>query len=249
MVEVLRKRDKSTRRRANNDVTESVITSPYVMKSRNLSFLLRQANPPLSLKYQERFTPVAHSVVKSIYRVVHGGDQTEVYETVGPGVVFTSFLSGSLGLACTAIVEMSLTYGEPTLLYEDEREGYSELLTAEWWPERFLSELPKRVAQHLTMYTTKTVHMREVERQAEKYLSRGNSGSRSLWHELADDEIDAKLDELNGRLKEHGYRTRFKVDVDEFGWDVIVDDGGGKPELVETVEEAENIVEELLGGG
>lgn len=93
-----------------------------------------------------------------------------MYETVGPGVVFASFRSGSLGLACTALVEMSLILGEPTLLYEDEREGYSDI-TAEWWPERFLSELPKRVAQHLTMYSTETLHMQEVERQAEKYLS------------------------------------------------------------------------------
>lgn len=228
--------------------TESVITSSYVVKSRNLSFLLQQATSPLIVEYQERFSPVAPSYVRSIYRVVDGSEQTEVYETVGPRMVFASFLSGSLGLACTAIVEMSLILGEPILLYKDEREGYSELLTAEWWPEQFLSELPKRVAQHLTMYTSETLHMREVERQAEEYLSRGNSRAHSLehtsWHELADDEIDAKLDELNGMLKERGYRTRFRIVRDEFGWDVVVDDGG-KPELVKTVEQAENVVEEL----
>jgi hypothetical protein len=238
----------NTQRTSWHDGKSSVITSSYVVKSKNLSFLLRQVTPPLSVKYQERFNPVAHSVVKSIYRVVHGGDQTEVYETVGPGVVFVSFLSGSLGLACTALVEMSLILGEPTLLYEDEREGYSELLTAEWWPERFLSELPKRVTQHLTMYSTETLHMREVERQAEEYLSRGNSRAHSLkhtsWHELADDEIDAKLDELNGMLKERGYHTRFRIVRDEFGWDVVVDDRG-KPELVKTVEQAERVIEEL----
>ncbi|MGA2238077.1 MAG: hypothetical protein ABSG74_02580 [Candidatus Bathyarchaeia archaeon] len=160
---------------SSHDGKSDVITSSYVVKSRNLSSLLRQTTP-LSVKYQERFNPVAPSIVRSIYRVVHGGDQTEVYETVGPGVVFTSFRSGSVGLACTAIVEMSLTYGEPTLLYEDKRQGYSDI-TAEWWPEQFLSELPKRVVVHQSMYSTETLHMREVERQAEKYLSQGNSGS------------------------------------------------------------------------
>jgi hypothetical protein len=238
----------NTQRTTWHDGKSSVITSPYVVKSRNLSSLLQQATP-LSVKYQERFNPVAPSYVRSIYRVVHGGDQTDVYETVGPGMVLASFRSGSLGLACTAIVEMSLTLGEPTLLYKDVREGYSDI-TAEWWPERFLSELPKRVAQHLTMYSTEPLRMREAEWQAEKYLSRGNSGSCSLehtsWHELADDEIYAKLDELNGMLKERGYHTRFRVARDEFGWDVVVDDGG-KPELVKTVEEAENIVQQLCG--
>jgi hypothetical protein len=240
----------NTQRTSWHDGKSSVITSSYVVKDRNLSSLLRQAIPPLSVKYQERFNPVAPSFVRSIYRVVHGADQTEVYETVGPGMVFASFLSGSPGLACAALVVMSLTLGEPTLLYKDKREGYSELLTAEWWPEQFLSELPERVAQHLTMYIPKTLQMREVERQAEEYLSRGNSGACSLehtsWHELAGDEIYAKLDQLNGTLKEGGYHTRFRIVRDEFGWDVVVDDGG-KPELVKTIEQAESVVEELCG--
>ncbi len=242
----------NTQRTSSHDGKSSVITSSYVVKSRNLSFLLQQATSSLIVEYQERFNPVAPSFVRSIYRVVDGGEQTEVYETVGPGMVLASFCSGSLGLACTALVEMSLILGEPTLLYKDKRQGYSELLTAEWWPEQFLSELPKRVAQHLTMYTSETLQMREVERQAEEYLARGKSGSCSLehtsWHELAFDEIYAKLDELNGMLKERGYYTRFRIVRDEFGWDVIVDDGA-ELEIVKTVEEAENIVEELCNGG
>jgi hypothetical protein len=64
------------------------------------------------------------------------------------------------------------------------------------------------------------------------------------WHSLLDDEIDEKLDELNMHLEERGFRTRFRIVRDEFGWDVIVDDGG-RLEFVETVEQAENIVEEL----
>jgi hypothetical protein len=69
----------------------------------------------------------------------------------------------------------------------------------------------------------------------------------TYWHELVDDEIEAKLAELNRRLEEHVFRTRFRIVRDELGWDVFVDDGS-RPELVKTVEEAETIVEELLGG-
>jgi len=64
------------------------------------------------------------------------------------------------------------------------------------------------------------------------------------WHEMASLDVDEKLEELNRQLGKSGFRTRFRIITDEFGWDVVVDDGG-KPELVETVEEAENIVEEL----
>jgi len=67
---------------------------------------------------------------------------------------------------------------------------------------------------------------------------------RTNWHELADVDIGVKLDELNRRLAELTFVTRFRIVRDEFGWDVVVDDGG-KPKLVETVEEAEYIVGEL----
>jgi len=64
------------------------------------------------------------------------------------------------------------------------------------------------------------------------------------WHSLVCEEIVGKLSHLNRCLEERGFRTRFRVARDEFGWDVIVDDGG-ELEIVKTVEEAENIVEEL----
>jgi hypothetical protein len=64
------------------------------------------------------------------------------------------------------------------------------------------------------------------------------------WHELVDEEIVEKLNHLNGLLEERGFRTRFRITRDEFGWDVIVDDGA-EVGIVKTVEEAENIVEEL----
>ena len=76
----------------------------------------------------------------------------------------------------------------------------------------------------------------------------GNPVKDTNWHELDYADVNEKLGELNKRLQDHGLRTRFRIVRDEFGWDVIVDDGG-RPEFVETVEEAENIVEELLGGG
>ena len=66
------------------------------------------------------------------------------------------------------------------------------------------------------------------------------------WHSLTSTEITERLTRLNSFLEERGFRTRFRVVRDEFGWDVIVDDGG-KPDVVETVEEAECIVEELCG--
>lgn len=64
------------------------------------------------------------------------------------------------------------------------------------------------------------------------------------WHELVDEEIVEKLNHLNVFLEERGFRTRFRIARDEFGWDVIVDDGA-ELEIVKTVEEAEHIVEEL----
>jgi hypothetical protein len=67
---------------------------------------------------------------------------------------------------------------------------------------------------------------------------------RTSWHELADVDVGVKLDELNRRLAELSFRTRFRIVRDEYGWDIVVDDGG-KPELVETVEEDEYIVGEL----
>ena len=71
---------------------------------------------------------------------------------------------------------------------------------------------------------------------------------RTYWNQLNDEELQAKLDELNEQLKQRRFRSRFKVDVDEYGWDVIIDDGG-EPEVVNTVEEAEDIVEELCSSG
>ena len=72
----------------------------------------------------------------------------------------------------------------------------------------------------------------------------------TYWHELMDDEIEAKLAELNGRLRQRGLRARFKVVLDdvELEWYVILDDGAGR-EVVGSIEEAEDIVEELCEHG
>ena len=66
------------------------------------------------------------------------------------------------------------------------------------------------------------------------------------WHQLFDDEIDAELAKLNGQLRQRGLRSRFKVVLDdvELEWYVILDDEADQ-EIVETIEEAEEIVEEL----
>ena len=72
--------------------------------------------------------------------------------------------------------------------------------------------------------------------------------SYTCWHELSKGDLYDKLAELNRRLSEHGFRTRFRVTADKYGSDVIVDDGGGV-ELVKTVQEAEDIVEKLCGSG
>ena len=61
---------------------------------------------------------------------------------------------------------------------------------------------------------------------------------------MCDEEIDELLAELNERLQARGLRTRFRVSANDYGWDVMVYDGGD-PEIVETVEEAEEVVEEL----
>ena len=61
---------------------------------------------------------------------------------------------------------------------------------------------------------------------------------------MDDEEIDELLAELNERLQARGLRARFRVSADDYGWDVMVYDGGD-PEIVETVEEAEEVVEEL----
>jgi len=68
------------------------------------------------------------------------------------------------------------------------------------------------------------------------------------WHEWTDDEIEEELSELNGQLRQRGLRSRFEVVLDdvELDWYVVLDDGVGR-EIVETVEEAEEIVEELCG--
>jgi hypothetical protein len=72
----------------------------------------------------------------------------------------------------------------------------------------------------------------------------GGEPESTDWHELADEEIVEKLNHLNGFLEEHGFRTRFRITRDEFGWDVIVNDGA-EVGIIKTVEAAENIVEEL----
>ena len=68
----------------------------------------------------------------------------------------------------------------------------------------------------------------------------------SSWHQLAWVEVDERLEELNERLREHGFRSRFRITVDPYGWDVLFDDGG-EPVIVDTVEYAERIVDELCG--
>jgi len=82
-------------------------------------------------------------------------------------------------------------------------------------------------------------------------MQRDRSNEESVctfWHQLEDEDVEAKLGELNEQLKERGFRARFKVDADEYGWNVIIDDGG-EPEVVNTVEEAEDIVEGLCATG
>ena len=155
------------------NIVKSIITSPYAVKSRSLPILLQQANPSLSVKYVERFKPIAPFLVRNIFLVAYRGDRSDVYETVGPGVVLASFRSGSLGLASTTLVAMSLIHGEPTLLYKDTHRyvPYSDV-TAEWWSEPFLSGLPKRLVEHASMYCSAPLPMQDVERQAEEYLSR-----------------------------------------------------------------------------
>jgi hypothetical protein len=64
------------------------------------------------------------------------------------------------------------------------------------------------------------------------------------WHELTDEDLDQRLDEMNERLQAAGYRSRFKVVTDAYGWDVLFDDGG-EPEIVDTVEEADEIMDEF----
>ena len=72
----------------------------------------------------------------------------------------------------------------------------------------------------------------------------GNPVEDTDWHEMASRDVDEKLYELNSRLEERGFRTRFRIVTDEFGWDIVVDDGS-RPELIETVEDAEEIVQQL----
>lgn len=67
-----------------------------------------------------------------------------------------------------------------------------------------------------------------------------NSG----WHDLASVDVDEKLGELNRVLERRGFRSRFRLVADHYGWDVLFDDGS-EPEIVETVEDAERIVDEL----
>jgi len=76
-----------------------------------------------------------------------------------------------------------------------------------------------------------------VQSKSEKAVS----VDRTNWHDLADEDIDEIVGELNERLQARGLRTRFRIIVDDYGWDVVVYDGGD-PEVVDTVEEAENIV-------
>lgn len=146
------------------------ITSPYASKNRSLAFRFKQAASQITVDYQEKFKPLSDVAMRSIYTVRYGSDKVEVYETVGPNVL-TSLRSGSLGLACTALLQMSLQYGEPTLIYIDKKPGYSDI-TAEWWPKELLPALPERVAMHVATYSVEPIQLRDVEREAEKYLLR-----------------------------------------------------------------------------
>jgi hypothetical protein len=66
------------------------------------------------------------------------------------------------------------------------------------------------------------------------------------WHDLAGLDVDEKLDELNRFLEDRGFRSRFRLLADHYGWDVLFDDGG-ESQIVNTVEDAERIVQELCG--
>lgn len=65
------------------------------------------------------------------------------------------------------------------------------------------------------------------------------------WHELTWEDAKKRLDELNARLQEGGYHSKFRLAIDRYGWDVIFDDGG-ELEIVDTVEDAELIMNEFL---
>lgn len=100
-------------------------------------------------------------------------------------------------------------------------------------------------------HTTGALSAYEYDRNGRQFEGRSKMNDESCstrWHELSKGGLYDKLGELNRRLSEHGFRTRFRVTIDEYGWDVIVDDGGDL-ELVKTVQEAEDIVEELCGSG
>jgi hypothetical protein len=66
------------------------------------------------------------------------------------------------------------------------------------------------------------------------------------WHDLTTVDVDEKLDDLNRFLKDRGFRSKFRLVTDRYGWDIVFDDGG-TPEIVDTEEHAERIVEELCG--
>jgi hypothetical protein len=63
-------------------------------------------------------------------------------------------------------------------------------------------------------------------------------------YELTYEDAKERLDQLNVRLQKGGYHSKFRLAIDDYGWDVIFDDGG-ELEVVDTVESAELIMNEF----
>jgi len=64
------------------------------------------------------------------------------------------------------------------------------------------------------------------------------------WHDLTYEDVKERLHQLNARLQEGGYHAQFRLVIDDYGWDVIFDDGG-ELEIVDAVEDAELIMNEF----
>ena len=77
------------------------------------------------------------------------------------------------------------------------------------------------------------------------FHARDSKTENTDWHSLPFYEVEKKLERFN-RVLEKGYRSRFRIVGDIYGWDVVLDDGG-RVALIETVEDAERILREEFG--
>ena len=67
---------------------------------------------------------------------------------------------------------------------------------------------------------------------------------KTSWDELSDEDLNDRLEDLNARLQAAGYHSHFRLAIDDYGWDVLFDDGG-QLEVVKTTEDAERIMDEF----